>query len=58
MSAKSPFNFWRWDYKAECSYSSTGGLPHSPGWKPKEAPAGMGALRPGIFRLGYAGGGP
>ena len=52
------FNFWRWGNKAESCYSSTGGLPHSPGWKPKEAPAGMGALRPGILRLGYAGGGP
>mmetsp|Transcript_65768 Transcript_65768/g.180356 ORF Transcript_65768/g.180356 Transcript_65768/m.180356 type:complete len:208 (+) Transcript_65768:64-687(+) len=38
--------------------SSTGGLPQPPGWYPYDAPSGMGAFRPGIFRLGYAGGGP
>ena len=39
-------------------YSSTGGLPHPPGWYPNAAPGGIGADSPGIFRLGYDGGGP
>ena len=38
--------------------SSTGGLPHPPGWNPHFAPAGIGAFNPGIFKFGKLGGGP
>ena len=38
-------------YKA-LPYSSTGGLPHPPGWYPNCAPSGIGADNPGIGNFG------